>query len=446
MKNKNKRHTIFSFFRKRKYDIIGLQECHISTAKEAEQWEMQWGGKLFYSLGTNHSLGHITLVSKSCMQNTQCIYHDDRIILLETSTNNSKLLIANIYAPQSPTDKIAFFDQMHNIITKYKREEHTSILIGDFNSVLDNELDIISGEKHNKREVEAFNTLVSDLDLTDSWRTLHRDEKEYTWCRNSPFTARRLDYILVSNTLAAHLTHSEITSIPLSDHRAVETTLSFHNFKRGPSYWKFNNSLLKDIHYVETTKSLLQKHSEEQTNLDPHAKWELCKIRIREHTITYSKQKALKNRNKQKELLAQLTQIEKEIPKCKNPKILLQQKTQIKAELEIHALAMARGAQTRARARFIEEGEKNTRYFLGLEKAQVAANTITSLKTDNENAITSQADLLHEQARFYSNLYQEDKDLQNTSDTYITDFLGQDCFLPTLTEQEGNLCEGKLQE
>ncbi|WP_419583966.1 hypothetical protein, partial [Thiolapillus sp.] len=109
MKNKNKRHTIFSFFRKRKYDIIGLQECHISTAKEAEQWEMQWGGKLFYSLGTNHSLGHITLVSKSCMQNTQCIYHDNRIILLETSTNNSKLLIANIYAPQSPTDKIAFF-------------------------------------------------------------------------------------------------------------------------------------------------------------------------------------------------------------------------------------------------------------------------------------------------------------------------------------------------
>ena len=103
--------------KKRNYDIIGLQEFHISTAKEAEQWEMQWGGKLFYLLGTNHSLGHITLGSKSYMQNTQCIYHDDRIILLETSTNNSKLLIANIYAPQSPTDKIAFCNQIHNIMT-----------------------------------------------------------------------------------------------------------------------------------------------------------------------------------------------------------------------------------------------------------------------------------------------------------------------------------------
>ena len=68
-------------------------------------------------------------------------------MLLETPTNSSKLLIANIYAPQSPTNKSCFFNQIHNIITKYKREEHNSILIGDFNSVLDNKLDIISGEK-----------------------------------------------------------------------------------------------------------------------------------------------------------------------------------------------------------------------------------------------------------------------------------------------------------
>ena len=173
------------------------------------------------------------------MQNTQRIYHDDRIILLETSTNYSKFLIANTYAPYSPKDKTAFFNQIHTIITKHKREEHTSFLLRGFISVLANEIDIISGEEHNKWEVEAFYTLVSDLDLTDSWRTLHWDEKEYTWCRNRPFTASRLDYIFVSNTLAAHLIHSEIISVPLSYHRAIETAFSFHNFKRGPSYWKF---------------------------------------------------------------------------------------------------------------------------------------------------------------------------------------------------------------
>ena len=63
-----------------------------------------------------------------------------------------------------------------------------------------------------------------------------------------------------------------------------------------------------------------------------------------------------------------------------------------KPELEINTLAIAPGTQTRARARFIEAGEKNTRYFLGLEKVQAAAETIASLKTDNDDTNTNQAD------------------------------------------------------
>ena len=56
----------------------------------------------------------------------------------------------------------------------------------------------------------------------------------------------------------------------------------------------------------------------------------------------YSKQKALKTRNKQKEPLTQLTQIEKELPGCKNPKNLVQQKIWIKIELKINTLAADR--------------------------------------------------------------------------------------------------------
>ena len=66
--------------------------------------------------------------------------------------------------------------------------------------------------------------------------------------------------------------------------------------------------------------------------------------------------------------------------------------TSLKTGLEINALATARGTQTRERARFIEAGEKNTRYFLGLEKVQAAAETIASLKTDNDDANTIQDD------------------------------------------------------
>ena len=134
----------------------------------------------------------------------------------------------------------------------------------------------------------------------------------------------------------------------------------------------------------------------------------------------------------------------KKYQNAKNPENLLQQKITIKTELEINALAAARGAQTRARVKFIEKGEQNRTHFLSLKKIKIPATTIASLKTDKDIAITNQADLLHEQERFYPNLYQENKALQNTSDTYIKDFLGHNSPLPTLTEPKQTLCAGTL--
>ena len=100
-----KRYSTFSFLKKENFDIIALQESHISTNEEAHLWELQWRGKLFYSLGSSHSLGQIILVSKNNMDNTRCILKDDRILMLETTFGNQKIAIANIYAPQSVSEK-----------------------------------------------------------------------------------------------------------------------------------------------------------------------------------------------------------------------------------------------------------------------------------------------------------------------------------------------------
>ena len=39
------------------------------------------------------------------MDNTRCILKDDRILMLETTFGNQKIAIANIYAPQSVSEK-----------------------------------------------------------------------------------------------------------------------------------------------------------------------------------------------------------------------------------------------------------------------------------------------------------------------------------------------------
>ena len=76
----------------------------------------------------------------------------------------------------------------------------------------------------------------------------------------------------------------------------------------------------------------------------------------------------LKRKDKQKQLHIKLTKLEREVANVHSNKALKTEIITIKTQLEITALAVAHAAQIRPRAKFIEEGEKNTAYFLTLEK------------------------------------------------------------------------------
>ena len=169
------------------------------------------------------------------MDNTRCILKDDRILMLETTFGNQKIAIANIHAPQSVSEKIQFYSHINNIIEDHTNDDYAVIVLGDFNSVLNNNQGIMSGEKHSTREVASLSQLITHLDLKDSWQILHPEEKQYTWNRIRPFKARRIDYLFISSGLTANIEQSEIISFPHSDHRAVTLTLVRHDYKRGPS-------------------------------------------------------------------------------------------------------------------------------------------------------------------------------------------------------------------
>ena len=367
-------------------------------------------------------------------------------MLIEISLKDRKLLIANIYAPQTSTQKLQHFSDIRNIIEQYSRNDHTLIVLGDFNTVMNNDLDVITGEPHNRRETTGLNQLVTNLDLHDSWRILNPDGKEYTWSRNCPFTARRLDYIFASQDIINLTQETKITTLIHSDHRAVTTTIAFHNYKRGPSYWKLNNSLLKDIRYLEYMNKTIEEFKESYNqDIDPHNKWELCKIKIKEGSQSYSKKKQQKSRDKIAEMQERLNKIEQTLSTQPDNKPLKTELVKIKTELEVFALAQAHGAQIRSRIKYIEEGEKNTGYFLNLEKTNTANNTITALQTSDGRTITQQAEVLNEQVNFYSHLYKKDED-PNLQDTYITDFLGPNCTPPLLEEHEKEACEKEISE
>ena len=148
--------------KKEKYDLINLQECHITTEEEAAQWELQFGGKLFYSSGTTRSLGQAVLINKSPMQSAELVFKDKRVIAVEIKHLDRTITIINTYAPCPTTEKIDFYRHANHVIEEITRNKDTDIILaGDLNSVMDNRKDIIVGENITAKKLRRYRTSFS---------------------------------------------------------------------------------------------------------------------------------------------------------------------------------------------------------------------------------------------------------------------------------------------
>ena len=105
-----------------------------------------------------------------------------------------------------------------------------------------------------------------------------------------------------------------VTSIK-TDHSATALEInSLAEQEQGPSFWKFNNSLLIDTKYVDLITDNIPIWLEEVRKVsDVRVKWDWLKYRIRYNTINYSKKIARKRRGRLHELEQRL---EKDKERC----------------------------------------------------------------------------------------------------------------------------------
>ena len=80
---------------------------------------------------------------------------------------------------------------------------------------------------------------------------------------------------------------------------------------------------------------------------------------------------------------------------------------QVKLEIEMIEQHKARAAQVRARARWLKKGEKNTKYFLNLEKSRANVKIIDSLINDSGQFVTDPKDIMKIQRDIYATLYRK---------------------------------------
>ena len=76
-----------------------------------------------------------------------------------------------------------------------------------------------------------------------------------------------------------------------------------------------------------------------------------------------------------------------------------------KTELEKIIEYRTKGAILRAKCRWHNEGERNTKYFLNLEKRHFKNGVISQLKIVENEFVTSDKEILHQCENFYGDLY-----------------------------------------
>ena len=432
-----KRRITFKYIREEKCDIACLQETYL-TDELLTEVKRDWHGEVFYSGGTRHSNGLLILINpKFQCEKIELTHKKDRYLIIQITLQDELYTIVNCYAPSSAnlSEKLSFLDELETTIQNMY--SNYILVCGDFNMILDNNLDNVAGNSHSEREIRHFRDVVASLDLSDVCRKQHTEEKLYTWCRTTPFTARRLDYIFTDSTLETKITEATIKPFAHSDHRLVCACFKINEFQRGPGYWKLNSSLLNDADFKTEVNNLIDNHFEEYQDETPGIAWEMFKVYLKQLATTYAMKKASMIKQTQKSKQQQLAIAEERITKDPQDREALQEIQKLRTDIELYEMSKARGAQIRSREKWIDEGEKNTKYYLGLEKSRGAANNITKLKfgqqsTDNPKTI------LKEIKSFYENLY---KRPANDVDEHITDHFLKDETYPILSDEEKMDCE-----
>ena len=442
-----KRRNLFRWLHNGKCDVIFLQETY--SDKDIENvWRSEWGGDVFYSHGSKHSRGVMTLIKPTLKIENPEITSDKngRFLIVHTTLRDEEYCFANIYAPNDPSLQKAFFNELANKLRPYSNVN--IILGGDFNCPLES-VDKTGGKDINDRRnvIDSINDLRNNLNLVDIWRLHHPTSQCFTWRNSSGKIQCRLDYWLVTKHLVSLASKTEIKAYHDSDHSPIYVEIKHENAqtKRGPGFWKFNNSLLENEEFVLKLKFFLIHAKEKHSNTkDKRLFWEMIKMEIRDFCIRFTKRLSKNKRSQEMNLLRKLNELNIRHGQNPNDMNLTDEVGSVKLQLKKISEHKTKGAIIRSRVRWYEHGERNNKYFTNLEKRAHDKKHIAKLKTGEDEYLEEPNQILSEMENFYETLYTS----QLPQDSQIFDnsckpFLNSEN-IPKLNADQQNTCEGLI--
>ena len=165
--------------------------------------------------------------------------------------------------------------------------------------------------------LKELQTIISDYNLIDIWRARNPNLRQVTWYRANHLMMRRLDFFLISDDMQYDVKFCEKLTAVQSDHAPILLHVSSmkEDQSRGRGYWKFNNSLTEDDHFVGSLKSYIKNFKPSFD--DPRVNWEFLKYKIFRFSKGYANEQAEKRKTRRTALEKKVCDLEKQVVETK---------------------------------------------------------------------------------------------------------------------------------
>lgn len=379
-----KRRKILTYLKRQSTDVIFIQETHLSDAEHVKL-RRDWVGHVYHSSFNSKARGVAILINKKLNFKLISIEKDGngRFILVKGELNSNRVTLVSIYGPNH--DDATFFN---DLVLKFAIAEGPGLVGGDFNLVLDPNLDRSTPRSLNRSKAASFLLRgMKDLGLCDIWRQLNPKAKDFSFFSNVHKSYSRIDMFLIPHNMTARITDCAYLPATLSDHNPMKMTWEIDAAQSKPLTWRFKSYMLKDPEFIRFMRGHIDVFMATNTNSSSHAFiWEALKAYMRGQILSYS---SYKIREKRKTL----ANLENEI------RDLEHEHTQTKSEMVLNTLSLKRiqydnlctnkaeADLARTNYHYYEFGDKTSKLLAWQIKREETEKTIHSIITDDRRSL-----------------------------------------------------------